>query len=97
VVVYLHDCSGLAPDVKTEGFDPGRQPVAEATASPDAFFTSKLVSWGYAVVMPDSFATRNVHETCTTKTRAEAALGRLWRARLRRRSALGRRQADRGF
>jgi dienelactone hydrolase len=76
VVVYLHDCSGLAPDVKTEGFDPGRQPVAEATASPDAFFTSKLVSWGYAVVMPDSFATRNVHETCTTKTRPK----QLWDA-----------------
>jgi dienelactone hydrolase len=69
VVVYLHDCSGLSADVKAEMFDPGRQPAGESATSPDAFFTSKLVSWGYAVVMPDSFATRNVTETCTTSTR----------------------------
>jgi len=69
VIVYLHDCSGLSADVKAETFDPAQPPAGESPASPDAFFTAKLVSWGYAVVMPDSFATRSVRETCTTSTR----------------------------
>jgi hypothetical protein len=76
VVVYLHDCSGLSADVKAPTFDPAHRPVDAGTASPDAFFTSELVSWGYAVVMPDSFCTRNVSETCSTKNRPK----QLWDA-----------------
>jgi dienelactone hydrolase len=76
VIVYLHDCSGLDAAVKETTFDPARQSAEASTASPDAFFASKLVSWGYAVVMPDSFGPRNVNETCTTKNRPK----QLWDA-----------------
>ncbi|MBL0404234.1 hypothetical protein JKG68_09670 [Microvirga aerilata] len=61
VIIYLHDCGGLAPEVKSSAFD-ARSIVAES--SREAFWTKRLLSWGYAVVLVDSHTTRSIKDTC---------------------------------
>jgi dienelactone hydrolase len=61
VIVYLHDCGGLAPEVKTSEF--GAQ-SSLAETSREAFWTKRLLSWGYAVVLVDSYTTRGIKDTC---------------------------------
>jgi dienelactone hydrolase len=61
VIIYLHDCGGLAPEVKTSEL--GAQSSA-AEASREAFWTKRLVSWNYAVVLVDSYTTRGIKDTC---------------------------------
>ena len=61
VVIYLHDCGGLAPEVKSPEF--GAQ-VVSAETSREAFWTKRLTSWGYAVVLVDSYGSRGTKDTC---------------------------------
>jgi dienelactone hydrolase len=50
-VVHLHGCAGLGPPFKAH---PG-----------GSEWVTQLVSWGYVVLVVDSFTTRNVSEACT--------------------------------
>jgi dienelactone hydrolase len=65
VVIYLHDCGGLAPEAKTSEF--GTQ-GSSADTSREAFWTKRLLSWGYAVVLVDSYGPRGVKDTCPDPT-----------------------------
>ena len=65
-VVLMHDCSGLGP----RG---GRSPRRWAR---------KLVEWGYAVALPDSFSTRGFPEgVCTAASPDRNAVGPMFRVR----------------
>lgn len=66
VIIYLHDCGGLAPDVSSPGF--GAQGNSDETSSREAFWTHRLLSWGYAVVLVDSYGPRGVKDTCVNPT-----------------------------
>jgi len=70
VIVYLPDCGGLASEVKADGFDPARGDGPEN--SREAFWTKRLLSWGYAVVLVDSFTTRGITDTCADPKRGTA-------------------------
>jgi dienelactone hydrolase len=68
-VVHLHGCGGLADDVKRGA---------------SHFWSERLVSWGYAVLVVDSFTTRGIDNTCsdTYAQRVADAYGALaWLAR----------------
>lgn len=65
VVIYLHDCGGLAPDVNSQEF--GAHGSSDET-SREAFWTNRLLSWGYAVVLVDSYVPRGVKDTCANPT-----------------------------
>lgn len=49
-VVHLHGCGGLADDVKR---------------GTSHFWSDHLASWGYAVLVVDSFTTRGIDNTCS--------------------------------
>jgi dienelactone hydrolase len=61
VVIYLHDCGGLPPEVKSSEF--GVQ-GSLAETSREAFWTKRLLSWGYAVMLVDSYGPRGINNTC---------------------------------
>jgi dienelactone hydrolase len=61
VLIYLHDCGGLAPEVKSQAFGPQ---AGSAETSREAFWTKRLTSWGYAVVLVDSYGSRGTRDTC---------------------------------
>ena len=65
VVIYLHDCGGLAPEVKSQEF--GAQ-GSSAETSREAFWTNRLLSWGYAVMLVDSYGPRGTNDTCANPT-----------------------------
>jgi dienelactone hydrolase len=65
VVIYLHDCGGLPPEVKTSEFG-AQESLAET--SREAFWTKRLTSWGYAVVLVDSYSPRGTKDTCANPT-----------------------------
>ena len=65
VVIYLHDCGGLAPEVKSQEFGAQGNP---AETSREAFWTKRLMSWGYAVVLVDSYGSRGTKDTCANPT-----------------------------
>jgi dienelactone hydrolase len=65
VIIYLHDCGGLPPEVKASEF--GAQGNSPET-SREAFWTSHLLSWGYAVVLVDSYGSRGTKDTCVDPT-----------------------------
>jgi dienelactone hydrolase len=65
VIIYLHDCGGLAPEVKSDNF--GTQ-GSVAETSREAFWTKRLTSWGYAVVLVDSYGPRGTKDTCSNPT-----------------------------
>ncbi|MBM6583956.1 hypothetical protein ILT44_27530 [Microvirga sp. BT689] len=77
VVMYLPDCGGLAPEVKLESFDADHLGNL-ADTSREVFWTKHLLSWGYALVLVDSYTTRGIKDTCaevkngTTRLRADA-------------------------
>jgi dienelactone hydrolase len=48
-VVHLHGCGGLADDVKRGA---------------NHFWSERLASWGYAVLVVDSFTARGINNTC---------------------------------
>jgi dienelactone hydrolase len=52
-VVLLHGCSGLSADFKAGARNSG--------------WLDRLAAWGYAALFVDSFSTRGIAETCTTK------------------------------
>lgn len=64
-VIYLHDCGGLPPEVKTSEFG-AQGSVAET--SREAFWTKRLTSWGYAVLLVDSYGSRGTKDTCADPT-----------------------------
>jgi dienelactone hydrolase len=70
VIVYLPDCGGLAPEVKSEAFHPDQDGLAEN--SREVFWTKRLLSWGYAVVLVDSFTTRGINDTCADPKKGTA-------------------------
>jgi dienelactone hydrolase len=61
VVIYLHDCGGLASDVTSQEF--GAQ-ASSAEISREAFWTKRLLSWRYAVMLVDSYGPRGINDTC---------------------------------
>jgi dienelactone hydrolase len=65
VIVYLHDCGGLSPDVKAAEFGAHG---ASAETSREAFWSQRLTSWGYAVVLVDSYGSRGTKDTCANPT-----------------------------
>lgn len=65
VIIYLHDCGGLPPEVKTSEF--GAQGSLAAT-SREAFWAQRLTSFGYAVVLVDSYGSRGTKDTCANPT-----------------------------
>jgi dienelactone hydrolase len=68
-VVHLHGCGGLPDDVKRGA---------------NHFWSERLASWGYAVLVVDSFTTRGIDNTCLGElaTRGVDAYGALtWLAR----------------
>jgi dienelactone hydrolase len=65
VVIYLHDCGGLAPEVELPEF--GTQ-AGPAETSREAFWTKRLTSWGYAVLLVDSYGSRGTKDTCADPT-----------------------------
>ncbi|KLK89910.1 hypothetical protein AA309_28715 [Microvirga vignae] len=65
VIIYLHDCGGLPPEVKSNDF--GTQ-GSLAETSREAFWTKRLLSWGYAVVLVDSYGPRGIKDTCANPT-----------------------------
>ena len=58
-VVHLHGCSGV-PNAFKDGADKGQWSV-------------RLASWGYAVLVVDSFTTRGIEHACTATGRSIAA------------------------
>jgi dienelactone hydrolase len=64
-VIYLHDCGGLPSEVKTSEF--GAQETSAGT-SREGFWTKRLLSWGYAVVLVDSYGSRGTKDTCANPT-----------------------------
>ena len=77
VVIYLHDCGGLAPEVKSSEF--GTQ-SSTPESSREAFWTKRLLSWGYAVVLVDSYGPRGVNDTCANPTFDAARVADAWGA-----------------
>jgi dienelactone hydrolase len=63
-IVHLHGCSGLPDDVKRGA---------------NHFWSERFASWGYAVLVVDSFTTRGIDNTClgALATRAADAYGAL--------------------
>lgn len=77
VIIYLPDCGGLAPEVKSERFgpeqlmlDPGKGGLPDT--SREVFWTRRLLSQGYAVVLVDSHTTRGIKGTCEDPKRGSA-------------------------
>lgn len=70
VIVYLPDCGGLAPEVKSEAFDPEGAGLPET--SREVFWTKRLLSWGYAVVLVDGHGPRGITDTCAEPKRGTA-------------------------
>lgn len=68
VVLYLHDCGGLAPEARSAGFDPEQS----ATSTREGFWTKRLLSWGYAVVLVDGYTPRGMSDTCADPKRGTA-------------------------
>lgn len=65
VIIYLHDCGGLPPEVKASEFGAhGNSPET----SREVFWTNRLLSWGYAVVLVDSYGPRGTKDTCADPT-----------------------------
>jgi dienelactone hydrolase len=69
VIIYLHDCGGLASEAKASEFG-ARGSVAET--SREAFWTKRLLSWGYAVMLVDGYSTRGITDTCADPKRGTA-------------------------
>ncbi len=85
VVIYLHDCGGLAPEVKSKEFDAehlalGPEKGGLAETSREVFWTRRLLSWGYAVVLVDSYSTRAIADTCAEPIFATARVGDVYGA-----------------
>ena len=57
-IVHLHVCGGLPDDVKRGA---------------DHFWSDRLASWGYAVLVVDSYTTRGISNTCSGEPAARAA------------------------
>src|SRR5438876_7377939 len=57
-IVHLHGCGGLPDDVKRGA---------------NHFWSDRLASWGYAVLVVDSFTTRGISNTCSGEPAARAA------------------------
>jgi dienelactone hydrolase len=68
VVIYLHDCGGLAPEARSAEFDPEQS----ATSSREGFWTKRLLLWGYAVVLVDGYTPRGINDTCADPKRGTA-------------------------
>lgn len=68
-IVHLHGCGGLADEVKRGG---------------SHYWSQRLASWGYAVLVVDSFTSRGINNTCSGESapRVADAYGALaWLAR----------------
>src|SRR5438477_3583299 len=63
-IVHLHGCGGLPDDVKRGA---------------NHFWSERLVSWGYAVVVVDSFTARGINNSCSVEAvpRVADAIGAL--------------------
>ncbi len=77
VIIYLPDCGGMAPEVTSEKFDiehlrlsPEQGGLSET--SREVFWTRRLLSWGYAVVLVDSQTPRGIKDTCADVKRSSA-------------------------
>lgn len=58
-LVHLHGCGGLPGDVKA--------------GSANHFWSERLASWGYAVLVVDSFTTRGIDNTCSGESAPRVA------------------------
>jgi dienelactone hydrolase len=65
VVVYLHDCGGLTPEAKSSEFGAQGNLI---DSSREAFWTKRLIAWGYAVMLVDSYGPRSTKDTCADPT-----------------------------
>jgi dienelactone hydrolase len=61
VIIYLHDCGGLPSEVKSNDF---ATQGSLAETSREVFWTKRLLSWGYAVMLVDSYGRRGINDTC---------------------------------
>ncbi len=74
VIIYLPDCGGLAPEVKLKRFDPEHLALSPDKSgltenSREVFWTKRLLSWGFAVVLVDSYTPRGINDTCADPKR----------------------------
>lgn len=65
VIIYLHDCGGLPPEVTTSEFGAQKN---FAESSREVFWTKRLTSWGYSVLLVDSYGSRGIKDTCANPT-----------------------------
>ncbi len=70
VIIFLPDCGGLPAEVKSPEF--GAQGSSPET-SREAFWTKRLLSWGYAVMLVDSYSPRGLNDTCADPKRGNTA------------------------
>ncbi|MFC4171315.1 dienelactone hydrolase family protein [Microvirga sp. GCM10011540] len=64
-IIYLHNCGGLPPEVKASEFSVHG---GLAETSREAFWIKHLTSWGYAVMLVDSYGSRGTKDTCANPT-----------------------------
>jgi dienelactone hydrolase len=66
VIIYVPDCGGLAPSVRSQGFDEEHLTLTAGLpdASREVFWARRLLSWGYAIVLVDGYTARGITDTC---------------------------------